>query len=102
MGDGAHFVTCSDDRSLRIWTSGKGTVGANGAASDVSGNPQPVKSVAAAAFLMPLFRSMTGSVPAAQSTSINTRSEPRVPPSDAACQWGCIASVDGQHPRSVY
>lgn len=94
---GARFVTCSDDRTLRFWASEENASQASSASTQ-----QAVKgpSVAAAAFMTPLFRASLG--PGAANAAPQMPELDLQAPIDATCSWTCVATVEGHHPRPIY
>lgn len=91
---GAHFATCSDDRTLKVWAP------SHQAAGQKEASASKFSSIASAPFVAPLFRAATGFT--TLGSSIANDAGPPKPPVDAACQWECVATLQGQHPRPVY
>lgn len=89
---GARFATCSDDRTLKVWAPCEETAQQTPPVTKYSG-------VAAASFVAPLFRAFAGSTPTAPAS--NEAGPPKAP-ADASCQWDCVATIEGHHPRPVY
>lgn len=79
---GSRFVTCSDDRTLRIW------------APVVNEQPTRIAGVVSASYVSPLFRGLAA-IPAPAGLGFTA-------PKEADCPWRCTATIQGQHPRSIY
>lgn len=96
---GSSFASCSDDRTVKIWVpADQNMQAAEAPASKFQG-------IGAAAFVSPLFRGASGFANqggSAQHPNDNDTSPQREAPADASCQWTCVATLQGQHPRAVY
>jgi len=79
---GARFVTCSEDRTLRIW------------APVVNQPPPKVSGVVSASYVSPLFRGLAG-IPVSTGVGL-------VAPKEADCPWRCSSTIQGHHPRAIY
>jgi len=105
---GSRFVTSSDDRTLRVWTPAAEAPRSDAASETASSFAPQARSLAAAAYVSPLFRgsgplnSATAAAPAASRTDSAPPAAARRPPADAACGWRCTAIIRDEHPRPVY
>lgn len=79
---GARFVTCSDDRTLRIWVPA------------VNQQPPRIANVVSASYVSPLFRGLAA-IPAPTGVGLS-------PPKEADCPWRCASTIQGYHPRAIY
>eukprot|EP00434_Breviolum_minutum_P029046 symbB.v1.2.025694.t1/scaffold2510.1/size77360/3 len=122
---GSHFVTCSDDRTLRVWAP-TDTLPTDFSCVENLGTAQPPKvpgtakdskklsafALVKAISLRPLFRgdlvpTKEPEIPApmtngSQEAPKSTRQASRSTPSDACCSWSCVSILKDFHPRPVY
>eukprot|EP00928_Gymnodinium_smaydae_P080644 TRINITY_DN64300_c0_g1_i1.p1 TRINITY_DN64300_c0_g1~~TRINITY_DN64300_c0_g1_i1.p1 ORF type:complete len:463 (+),score=103.45 TRINITY_DN64300_c0_g1_i1:74-1390(+) len=112
---GSRFVTCSDDRQIRLWAPGSEPsvptpeAPAAPASAQAPVGPGVGAKLHQAHFLMPLFRGSSlglGKAPAAPAPAPAkvpaALERPRKDPSDAACSWCSPVTVGAAQPRPVY
>mmetsp|Transcript_36070 Transcript_36070/g.103786 ORF Transcript_36070/g.103786 Transcript_36070/m.103786 type:complete len:420 (+) Transcript_36070:69-1328(+) len=100
---GARFATCSDDRTVRIWAPGSAPAAAPGA--KLPNGTKAAVPVAAAAYILPLFRHASLPVPPPPEPKVEEPPASQAPPTapaDAACSWTTVSTIRDKHPRPVY
>jgi len=100
--EGSRLVSSSGDKTLRIWAP------ENEATKNCAEAPTPTSrgaSVAAAAYVSPLFRATAAATSAAvtaPASGSHCSPQPRRAPPDAACEWQTAAVIEDHHTRPIY
>lgn len=84
---GNRFMTCSDDTSLKLWSTERGTA---------KEPPPPAADLHRAMFVRPLFGGPLAPGPASPGE------KPAEPEPKATGPWRCAATLQGHHQRPVY